>query len=138
MLTNIILFCLFCFVAGGATSAGFVAFITLLGVFEKLAEKYKALDKRIAIEALIILGVTMGNTVEIFRIPILIGSLGYFIYNLLGGIFTGYLAGALAETLAIFPIISRRFSIRNYLPYVLIASAFGRALGSIIQFFYLP
>ena len=138
MLANNILFSLFCLVAGGATAAGYVAFITLLGVFEKLSEKYKTIDKRVALETLIILGVTFGNTVELFNIPIPLGIIGLSFYNLLGGIFTGCLAGALAETLCIFPILSRRFSIRDYLPYVLIAAAIGKAVGSLVQFFYLP
>ncbi len=138
MLTEKILFCLFCLVAGGGTAAGYVAFITLLGVFEKLAEKYKALNKRATLEALIILGVTAGNAVELFNIPIPLGTVGLGFYNLLGGIFIGCLAGALAETLSIFPILSRRFNIREYLPYVLIAAAIGRAIGSLAQFFYFP
>lgn len=138
MLIKYIAFCLFCLVAGGAISAGYVAFITLLGVFEKLGEKYKALDKRVAIETLIILGVTFGNAVDLFKIPLPLGTLGLSFYNLWGGIFTGCLAGALAETLSIFPILSRRLSLRDYLPYVLVAVALGRAIGSLVQFFYLP
>lgn len=125
-------------VAGGGTAAGFVAFITLLGVFEKLAEKYKALNKRGMVETLIILGVTAGNVIELFNISIPLGTVGLGFYTLLGGIFTGCLAGALAETLSIFPILSRRFNIRDYLPYVLISAAIGRAIGSLAQFFYFP
>lgn len=138
MLTEKILFCLFCLVAGGGTAAGYVAFITLLGVFEKLAEKYKALNKRGVLEVLIILGVTTGNAVELFNIPLPLGTVGLGFYNFLGGIFIGCLAGALAETLSIFPILSRRFNIRDCLPYVLIAAALGRAIGSLAQFFYFP
>ena len=138
MLAENISFCLFCLVAGGGTSAGYVAFITLLGVFEKLAEKYKAIDKRGIIEWLIILGVTTGNIIEIFEIHIPLGAIGLGFYNLIGGIFTGCLAGALAETFSIFPILSRRFNIRDCLPYVLIAAAIGRAIGSLAQFFYFP
>ena len=138
MLIKSILFCVFCLVAGGAISAGYVAFITLLGVFEKLSEKYKALNKRYIMEILIILGVTFGNAVDLYRIPLPFGALGYGFFNLIGGIFTGCLAGALAETLCIFPILSRRFSIRSYLPYVLVAVAMGKAFGSLIQFLYMP
>lgn len=115
-----------------------MAFITLLGVFEKLAEKYKALNKRGVLEVLIILGVTTGNAVELFNIPIPLGTFGLGFYNLLGGIFIGCLAGALAETLSIFPILSRRFNIRENLPYILVAAAIGRAIGSLAQFFYFP
>lgn len=138
MLIKNVLFCLFCLIAGGAISAGYVAFITLLGVFEKLGEKYKALDKRKSIELFIILGVTFGNVVDLFKVPLPFGTLGLSIYNLFGGIFTGCLAGALAETLCIFPILSRRFNIRDYLPYVLVAAALGKAVGSLTQLFYLP
>ena len=138
MLIKAVGFCLFCLIAGGATSAGYVAFITLLGVFEKLSEKYKALNKRLILEIVIILGVTFGNAIDLFKIPLPFNTLGFCIYNLFGGIFTGCLAGALAETLSIFPILSRRFNIRAYLPYVLYSVALGKAFGTIVHFFYLP
>lgn len=127
------LFIVFCGIAGGVVSAGYIAFITLLGVFEKLSEKYKASKHSRLIENLIILGVTIANTVQLLQIAIPIGITGFVIYNLFGGIFTGCLAGALAETLGVFPILSRRFKIRDFLPYVIIAAALGKAVGSIIE-----
>ncbi len=136
MLVSNILFISFCTIAGGAVSAGYVAFITLLGVFEKLAEKYKASKYRYTIETFMILGVTFGNLFQILQISIPYGTMGFIIYNLMGGIFTGCLAGALAETLDVFPILSRRLNIRKHFPYILVAAALGKILGCIIQFFY--
>ncbi len=121
---------------GGAVSAGYVAFITLLGVFEKLAEKYKASKYRYSLETFMILGVTLGNLVQLFQISLPFGSIGFFIYNLFGGIFTGCLAGALAETLDVFPILSRRLNLRKYFPYILVLAALGKILGCVIQFFF--
>ncbi|MDE6023938.1 MAG: stage V sporulation protein AB [Lachnospiraceae bacterium] len=136
MSIKVILFILFCGFAGGAISAGYVAFITLLGVFEKLTEKYKANQYSYQIETLTIIGVTLGNVVYTFQLSPPLGTIGFVFFTLLGGIFTGCLAGALAETLNVFPILSRRLNIREYLPYVLIAAALGKALGSTIQLMF--
>lgn len=129
---------LFCGFAGGAISAGYVAFITLLGVFEKLAEKYKASKFAKRIETMIITGVTTGNLIYLMQWKVPAGIAGLILYDLAGGIFTGCLAGALAETLKVFPILSRRFKVRDYLPYVLIAAALGKALGCAWQLIYFP
>lgn len=126
----------FCLIAGGAIAAGYVAFITLLGVFDKLAEKFKAHKYAKAIEWFIIVGVTAGNFIYIEKTRLPFAEVGLFIFLFIGGIFTGCLAGALAETLKIFPILSRRLSIRKYLPYVLVASALGKLTGCIIQQLY--
>jgi len=120
-------------IAGGAISAGYVAFITLLGVFDKLTEKYKAFQYSRIIENLIISGVTIGNLIYLLNISIPVGIVGLLFFLFWGGIFTGCLAGALAETLKVFPILSRRFSIREFLPYILISAAIGKCVGSIIQ-----
>lgn len=130
-------FIILCGIAGGVVSAGYIAFITLLGVFEKLSEKYKASKYVIQLENLIILGVSIGNLIQLLQISIPVGIAGFAFFNLFGGIFTGCLAGALAETLGVFPILSRRFKIRDFLPYVIIAAAFGKAIGSVIESIFL-
>ena len=58
---------------------------------------------------------------------------GFAILALFGGIFVGCLAGALTEVLNVFPIISRRFKIRKYLPYAIYALAAGKTAGSIVM-----
>ena len=130
------LYMLFCGCAGGAIAAGYVAFITLLGVFERLSEKYKAVKHYRRIENCIIIGVTLGNIIWLLDISIPLGLPGLFIFSLMGGIFTGCLAGALAETIKVFPILSRRFKLRKGLPYILIAASLGKALGSALQLIY--
>ena len=116
MLIKTIAYCFFCICAGSAVSAGFVAFITMLGIFDKLAEQMKSGKGVHRIEALIIAGVTIGNA-------------AYLI---------GCLAGALAETLQVMPILSRRLGVRTWLPYVIAAAAIGKALGCAWQILFFP
>lgn len=137
MLIREVLYIIFCTIAGGAISAGYVAFITLLGVFEKLIEKAKSASSIRLTETLIIAGVSVGNIIYLFRPSLHLGFAGIFFYNLMGGLFTGCLAGALSETLNVFPIISRRTGIRTYLPYILYSAAIGKTLGSIIQLIFI-
>ena len=118
-----ILYCLFCAVSGGAIAA----------VFEKLSRKCEAARYSRQIESLIIAGVTLGTLTQLTEITLPFGIAGYYIFNLFGGVFIGCLAGALAETINIFPIISRRFAIRDFLPYVLAAAALGKAFGSMLH-----
>jgi stage V sporulation protein AB len=135
-------FLIFTFMAGAGISCGYVAFITLLGVFEKLSEKYKTGKMSRLTEWLIITGVSFGNIFFLLNRPLPFGSVKvmtilYMVFNLFGGIFLGCLAGALAETLSIFPIFSRRFNVRKYLPYVLIAAALGKIFGAYVELWIL-
>ena len=125
-----------CIIAGGAIAAGFVAFITLIGAFEKLNQHFKTGKHSKHVETSIILGVTFFNLIQLLPVSLGISTVYYLIFNLFGGIFVGCLAGALAETLNIFPIISRRFNIRTLLPYVIIFAALGKTVGSIIQLLF--
>ena len=132
MLISDVLFCLFCLIAGFATAAGFVAFISLIGVFERLQKGLHSAGYSRQIETAIILGVTAGNFIFVLDEPLDLGITALILLCFFGGVFVGCLAGALAETLKLFPIISRRMNIRKHLPLVLIACAFGKAFGNII------
>ncbi len=119
--------------AGGAVIAGgYFAFISLIGVYPKLLEKVKGNRHYILIECLLTYGASLANVIYIFNIRIPVTQIGLAVITLFGGIFTGCLIGALAEVLNVFPIISRRFYLRRYLPYVIYAVAAGKMIGSII------
>lgn len=127
------IFLLLCAIFGSAIAAGYVAFITLIGIFEKLSAQSKNAKHIRHIETLIITGVTLSNLVYLLKIEFKLGVIGFSLFNLFGGIFIGCLVGALAETLNIFPILSRRFGVRRLLPYALISAALGKAIGCMIQ-----
>lgn len=138
MLIKNFAYCLFCICAGSAVSAGFVAFITMLGIFDKLGEQTKSGRQIHVIESMIISGVTVGNAAYLFGLQVPVGLAGFCIFNLFGGLFIGCLAGALAETLQVMPILSRRLNIRTWLPYVIAAAALGKALGCAWQILFFP
>ena len=138
MLIKTFAYYLFCICAGSAVSAGFVAFITMLGIFDKLGEQTKSGRQIHVIESMIISGVTVGNAAYLFGLRVPVGLAGFCIFNLFGGLFIGCLAGALAETLQVMPILSRRLNIRTWLPYVIAAAALGKALGCAWQILFFP
>jgi stage V sporulation protein AB len=126
----ILAFASFC--GGAAIAGGYFAFISLIGIFPKLAEKIKGNRHFILLECLLAYGATLANIIYIFNIEIPITIIGLAFITFFGGIFVGCLASALAEVLNIFPIISRRFNIRRKLPYVMYAVGLGKVVGSII------
>ena len=138
MLIKTIAYCLFCICAGSAVSAGFVAFITMLGIFDKLGEQTKSGRQIHVIESMIISGVTIGNAAYLFGLRVPVGLAGFCIFNLFCGLFIGCLEGDLAETLKVMPILSRRLNIRTWLPYVIAAAALGKALGCAWQILFFP
>lgn len=135
MLIKFILLAFVSLAAGAAIASGYFAFISLIGVFPKLIEKVKGNRHYILIECLLAYGASIANLIYIFNIKLPITIIGLGLITMLGGIFTGCLAGALAEVLNIFPILSRRFNVRRNIPYVIYAVAAGKLIGSIIGLF---
>lgn len=126
---------IFTVIAGNAIAAGYIAFITLLGIYDKLLVKLYAIRLTYIIEWLIIFGGLTGTVIFLFNLQLPFKTVGLFLFNLFGGTFTGCLAGALAEILKIFPVISRRFKIRKGMPYILFAAALGKAVGCYINLY---
>lgn len=83
----------------------------------------------------ILLGNTAGNAITLYQIPLPIGRFGLAVVGVFAGIYIGCLAGALSEVINLFPIISRRTGIRHGMPYILLAIAIGKSVGTLIQYF---
>jgi stage V sporulation protein AB len=133
-LTALVFIGLFC---GTAVSCGFIAFIIMIGILPRLISKTKTANHVMLYENMVILGVTLGNVVYLYQISLPFKGFGMLLYGLNAGIFIGCLAGALAETVNVIPIISRRLHLRHGLPYAIAALAFGKAFGTIVQWFVL-
>ncbi len=136
MLNQILLF-LISLVCGIAVSGGFIAFIILIGIITELAGKTHTGDKILLYEDMIILGVTTGNIVLLYHLSLPFSQVGMAVFGVFAGIFTGCLAGALAEVVDIFPILSRRLNIHKGLPYLITAMALGKGFGTFVQWFIL-
>lgn len=139
------LFLLFCTFAAGISVAGaYAAFIALIGILpallrhEHLFVKTQDMSKLVyGMEGITILGIWVGNVLYLFSPTLPLEEFGLSIFTFFGGMFTGCLAGALEETLQVFPIISRRTGLRHGMPYILMAAALGRCVGSLILFYQL-
>lgn len=137
MLNQCLLF-LLAIIFGLAVSCGFIAFIVLIGIVPRLTAKTRTAQHIMLYEDMLVLGVAFGNIVSLYQLPLPFSYIGMAIMGLCFGIFTGCLAGALAEIVDIFPILSKRLHLRKGLPYVVTAMALGKGFGTIIQWFVLP
>lgn len=120
---------------GIAVSCGFIAFIALIGIIPRLASKTQTADHIVLYESMVTAGIFTANIVYLYEIPLPFHQIGLLFLGLLFGVFTGCLAGALAEIVDIFPIASRRLQLHKGLPYALSAIAIGKTFGTIIQWF---
>lgn len=122
---------------GFAVAGGYLALISLIGILPRLASTSKTVKYMIRYENALIYGVFIGTLVYSYDFvfptgPIIPAMAGFF-----GGIFTGCLAGALAEVISVIPIFARRARVRKGIPYVIYALGIGKGIGVLVQYFVL-
>jgi len=126
------------FGSGVVVSGGVFAFIAIIGVVPRLAQKTKT-HKYIRIyEDSITIGGILGTflmltTPNLSYISIF-GKIILIIFGFMGGIFVGCIAVSLAEVLDVIPILSRRLNIRIGMKYFMLALAVGKMVGALIYF----
>ncbi|MBO5071222.1 MAG: stage V sporulation protein AB [Roseburia sp.] len=121
--------------AGVGVSAGTFAFLIVVGVLPRMIGKCNRAAETMHFENAIILGGTLGNIVSVFpEIPVPLGRLMLYLYGLSAGIFMGCMAVALAEILNTFPIMFRRFGLKEGLSWVMLSMALGKTVGSLYYF----
>ena len=128
------------FGAGFAVAAGFIAFISLIGIVTRLSGITKTANAIPTYENSMAMGLILFNLLSLYAprfswISPKIGTIIIHIGSLLTGIFSGCLAGALAEVVNIIPIFSRRVKLRKGFPYMVKAAAVGKCIGCLIQFY---
>ncbi|MCD8019605.1 MAG: stage V sporulation protein AB [Clostridiales bacterium] len=129
--------------AGFATAAGFIAFISLIGIVPRLSALTKTAKYIPLYENCLALGLISMNLISLYHFDFsgmfhIMAVLLLAVGGLFTGIFVGCLAGALAEVVNIIPIFSRRIRLRKGMPYFIIAAAIGKCIGSLMQFFLFP
>ena len=126
--------------AGVIVAGGLFSFIIGLGVISDFADRTHTGEHILLYEDSVALGGMLGNFVWIYDIAIpmpavsVIGEFVALFFGLLSGIFVGCWAMALAEMLDVFPIFIRRFKVIKYVPYMILAVAFGKFMGAIVFF----
>lgn len=123
--------------AGGlAVGAGFVAFLTVLGIIPRLTQLSKTMKMIHWYEWAIVLGAIVG-TFSSLRDPALsLSALWLVPLGLSGGIFVGMLAAALTEVLNVFPILAKRVGIEDRIVVLIMAIVFGKIFGSLYHWIY--
>lgn len=120
--------------SGAAISAGVFSFIISVGVVPRIIGKSRTAADVMAYENAVILGGTFGNLFSLFSWQLHLGIWLVVLFGLSAGIFTGCLAVALAEILNTFPIMFKRFGIKEGLSWILFFMALGKSFGAI--YFY--
>lgn len=120
---------------GAGVAAGLFAMIVGLGIISDFADKTHTGKYVTFYEDCIVLGGILGNLFWIFEWKLYSMQWLLPVYGLFSGIFVGCWSMALAEALNIFPVFFRRAKITSGVPYIMLAMALGKGLGSFIYFY---
>lgn len=125
--------------SGGALiAAGVFALITTTGLMTRMVGKTHTAKHIRLYETIVILGGIWWNIFWVFSIEFHLTSevrqVLEIVMGICQGIFVGCLAVSLAEALNATAIFGRRIELKTGLSFIILASAVGKVLGSIIQF----
>ncbi|WP_232696251.1 stage V sporulation protein AB [Brevibacillus daliensis] len=122
---------------GIAVGSGFVAFISVLDIIPRLTQITGSKSYMRYYEWAIIAGTFFFTTCDFMSVQLMLPpvlsagvSAGIGIFE---GIFVGMLAAGLAEVLNVFPIITKRLQLHDYMRFFLLAVVFGKVMGSLVQ-----
>ncbi|WP_347549781.1 stage V sporulation protein AB [Pseudalkalibacillus hwajinpoensis] len=133
MNAQIILVMLIGFAEGIAVGAGFVAFLSVLGIIPRLTQLSKTIHLIRFYEWGIIIGAVLSSWLSL-RNPIL--GLSKFVLIPIGlgaGVFIGMLAAALTEVLNVLPILTKRIGFIDKILILLMAIVLGKVFGSLFH-----
>lgn len=119
--------------AGLLVAGGMFAFVTMIGVVQRMAARSKTVPHVRQYEDLVVLGGTLGNLFFLYEWDIPFGYIILALFGLFSGIYVGCLAFALAEVLNVMPIFAKRVKLKVGLPYIVFIFAIGKSCGAFYQ-----
>ncbi len=122
--------------SGLSVGAGFVAFLTVLGVIPRLTQLSKSMRMIKYYEWAIIFGVLIGVQASLRDPSLHISSYFLIPLGLTGGVFVGMLAAGLTEVVNVFPILAKRIRVDGQIIILVMAIVLGKIFGSIFQWLY--
>ncbi len=134
ILIKSIILCIIGVSGGFIIGGGVFAFITMLGVFPRLADRTNTANNIKLYETAIIWGGCIGNLIIVFDYKIFLGIPILLLFGLFSGIFVGCLAMTIAEALKVIPIFVDRIKLKYGLSLIILAIAIGKGLGTLYQF----
>lgn len=125
-------------VTGGIlVASGMYALVTTLGIINRIAQDTHTARDIMLYEECVIWGATAGNVISVFSLGLPGGGAGLVAFGLIGGIYAGCLAIALAEIIKTIPVFIMRTGITKGFGFVMLMMALGKGIGGIIYFFWL-
>ncbi len=121
--------------SGAVISGAVFAFIAIIGIVPRLADKTDTTKYIVLYENAIIAGGIFGVFTILFDYYLPIGVIPVMIFGLAIGVFYGCLAVSLAEVLDVIPILTRRTLLYKGIKYFIIALALGKSLGAMLYYF---
>lgn len=132
-----VLFIIFVGLGGGITvGAGFVAFLTVMGIIPRLMQLTKTMRFVQAYEAAVILGAVCGGWETLHMNHLYLTKWIAVPVGLLAGLFVGMLAAALTEVLNVLPILAKRIGLRSKIIILLMAIVIEKIAGSLFHWLY--
>jgi hypothetical protein len=125
------------FASGTIVAGGIFAFIAIIGIVPRFAQKTGTQDKIMLYEDAIILGGILGSCESFIHYTLPVGDFFAVIIALSVGAFVGGLAVSLAEIIDVIPIFMRRTRLTKGLSIFVLALALGKMFGS-LAYFMLP
>ena len=126
------------FGGGLAVAAGVFAFISVLGIIPRMADRLGLASHIYQMETVIAIGGIVGSFMTVFQVHLGIGIIGLTIFGFFAGVFVGSLAMALAETLKVVPVLCQRTNLHMGIPVLILFLGLGKALGSLYQLYFCP
>lgn len=123
--------------SGGVLVGGaLTALITLIQVFPRLIQITQTRKYLKIYENMFIVGTFVFSMVYFTDYHIKVGNFIVVILGLVFGTFVGIFGSAIAETLDVLPIISKKFKIKKKFGAIVIALLLGKTLGSLYYFIF--
>lgn len=124
--------------SGFAVSGGVFAFITMIGIIPRIADRTETAEYILLFEDMVILGGLLGNSLYIYEWNVHLNIIGNIFFGFFSGIFVGCLAVALAEVLDVIPVFARRANLKMGISVLILALAIGKFAGSLYQLIINP
>jgi len=122
------------FSSGIVISGAVYAFISVVGVVTRLAQKTGTRNKIRIYESALALGGMLGVVIGMFDVRLPIGRVAAVLYSFCIGVFYGCLAVSLAEVINVIPIMTRRAKIARGMFWFILAIALGKLAGSLLYY----
>ncbi|QQK77049.1 stage V sporulation protein AB [Salicibibacter cibarius] len=121
------------FSEGLIIGAGLVAFLTILGVIQRLTQLTRTQAYVHAYQWAVILGSFIFTVFGQWNIHFSLPLLSTIITGIFSGMFVGALAAALTEVLNVLPVLAKRTGLVDRIMWLLFAVIFGKVTGSLFQ-----